>query len=136
MSAPFVTVNEGFIWFFPLYAPTWLQNMFTMGSWFWTHFAMLYSDILANDIYSPWVFEHYTGSAMWAYLSHYFWIVLVCQLVTRPFKLNLFSAIAVNFFGSLLLTYFSYFLLLKLFSKGKKGGPAKQKKQEEMKLKV
>jgi hypothetical protein len=44
ITIPAVDVNEGQIFYFPLYGPTWMQNMFCLGSFYWINYVPLYMD--------------------------------------------------------------------------------------------
>jgi hypothetical protein len=37
---------------------------------------------------------------MWGYLSHYFWLIIICQVFVRPFNLTLGWAIAILIVGT------------------------------------
>ena len=125
VTIPTVTENEGFLWFFPLYQPTWLQNVFTIGSFYWVYFYSWLTHGELTSKYNEKVYDFVIGSSMWGYLSHYMWIVLVVQALVRPFKLSLFPAILVNYVFGQLLICLSYILLQKL------SGLCSKKKNDE-----
>lgn len=107
--------NEGFLWFYPLYTPTWLQNMFVTGGWVWVYFYVWFMDEFGNKKFNVKVYDFCNNVCMWGYLTHYMFIVIIVRTIDRPYKLSLFWAIVANFVGCCCLITGSYVLLEKLF---------------------
>ena len=60
---------------------------------------------------------------MWAYLSHYLWIVIVAYYIVRPYKLDFAVAAPVTWMGTEVLVVLSDYaikFLFKMFGKGNK----------------
>ena len=127
ITVPSVTVNEGQIWYFPLYQPTWLQNIQLIGSFLWLYFYAWFFDEFTNFKFNDKVYDFVSEQSMWAYLSHYLWIVVVQRIICRPFKLSLFWTIVCNFVFGYSLILLSFILLKWITSKicAKKKKPIK-----------
>jgi len=50
---------------------------------------------IANKKFSEGAYRILTGCAMYAYVSHYFYIIVVAVAIIRPFKMNFGSGLAV-----------------------------------------
>lgn len=66
---------------------------------------------IGNDKFNETFFKYFTGAALYAYLSHYFWIILLAVLVVRPYKLTFPEAFALMFFGTFVLIFITYWPL-------------------------
>jgi len=63
---------------------------------------------VANKRFNEAAYVIFTGSALYAYVSHYFYIILVAVLLIRPFKLNFAQALILELIlvnGFILVTY-------------------------------
>ena len=113
-TSPTVTQNEAFIFFYPLYEPTWVQNNYVLGSFFWVYFYSWLALAYLNAEYDVFWYKFINGSSMWAYLSHYMWIVIVCQIFVRPFNMDFGPAAIINLVVSEALILASYWGLEKI----------------------
>ena len=112
---PCVSIKQGFLFFYPLYETTWLQNNFTIGTYLWVYIICWVTNETFNKVYDPWWFDFITGASMWAYISHYLWMVIVCRLFVVPFwqSLGLWWCFAINWAGTMALVWFTYWLTMK-----------------------
>ena len=79
---------------------------------------------MSNEKFDDYWYKTLNISSLWAYLSHYLWIVIVCQICIRPFKLTFINAWFVNFIGAEVLILLSYYLIDYIV--GKFGGKKKK----------
>lgn len=119
VTMPTVTQNEGFLWFYPMYYPFWLQSFYVIGGWYWVYVICFYNSIWTNKKWNEAVFNWVNEVSLWGYLSHYLWIVLVVVCIVRPLNLSLGEAIVLNFSLTLILINLSWWLMKKLCFKKK-----------------
>jgi len=120
---PTVTENEGFLFYYPLYEPTWLQDNYVIGSFLWVYYYSWLAVACLNQEFDKYWYKFINGSSMWAYISHYMWIVMICQIFVRPLKLSMGIASLVNLVCSQALIMGSYYLLQKLGKKDRRERP-------------
>lgn len=63
---------------------------------------------IANDKFNETVFDYVNGSSMYAYLSHYFFIILIGVFVIRPAHIDFVPGVILMFFGTQLLIMLTY----------------------------
>ena len=63
---------------------------------------------VANDKFNPMIYNYVSGSSLYAYLSHYFFILLLSVLVVRPYKMTFMPAFFTMFFGTQLAIFLTY----------------------------
>merc|ERR1711990_891896 len=68
-----------------------------------------------NDEYNRIVYNFVTGASLYAYLSHYFFIVVIVVVLVRPYKMGFIPAFFLVFFGTLLLISITYIPLNLLY---------------------
>jgi len=100
--------NMGHLFFYPLYTDYWLKCLYTSGTWIWVYAIIWTMAWMANDKYNDTIFKYVTGSSMFAYLSHYFYILLISVLIVRPNKMTFIPACALMFFGCQLMIFCTY----------------------------
>lgn len=66
---------------------------------------------ISNDKFNDTFYKYFTGAALWAYLSHYFWIILLSVTIVRPYKLNFPEAFCIMFFGTFVIIILTYWPL-------------------------
>lgn len=120
-TMPTVTHNEGFLWFYPLYFPFWLQSYFVIGGWYSVYYICYTNSLVTNSKFNVDVYNWVNGVSLWGYLSHYLFIVLIVVLIIRPLNLTVGPAIVINFSLSLILINLSYLLIVKCTKKKKRG---------------
>lgn len=72
----------------------------------------------ANKKFNDTGYRLITGSALYAYVSHYFFIILVAVLIIRPYKLTLLQGLALELFlvnATILISYLLFTLIYDLF---------------------
>ena len=78
------------------------------------------------------------GSSLFAYLSHYFFIIVIAVMIIRPYKITFIPALFLEYFltnAIVLITYIIFDFLWKLVFPGKsKEQKAKEKEEEEQAL--
>uniref|UniRef100_A0A7S3CJM0 Uncharacterized protein n=1 Tax=Strombidium rassoulzadegani TaxID=1082188 RepID=A0A7S3CJM0_9SPIT len=96
--SPSVNHDTGFLYFYPLYEQKWLQNYFVLGSFSWVYLLTWTSKYILNSKFNDTVFKLFVQGSMFAYLSHYLWIVLCNQYVVRRLDLPYSTGVFVTFF--------------------------------------
>jgi len=61
-----------------------------------------------NEEFSGIIYRFVTGVSLYAYLSHYFYIVVIVVVLVRPYKIGFIPAFFLVFFGTLLLIAITY----------------------------
>lgn len=70
---------------------------------------------ISNDKFNETFYKYFTGAALYAYLSHYFWIILLSVMIVRPYKLTFAEAFCLMFFGTFVLIFLTYWPLNALY---------------------
>lgn len=118
---PTVTEREGDIFYYPLYEPTWLQDNYVLGTFMWVYVYSWMAIAYLNKEFDKGYYKFINGSSMWAYISHYVWIVIICELFIRHnLKLGMAAGSVVNFVFSVGLILGSYYLIHRFCPKKKK----------------
>jgi hypothetical protein len=65
----------------------------------------------ADKQYNPTVYKFLAGSSLYAYLSHYFIIIMVAVLVIRPYQITIIPAIFVAYILTNAVIIVSYVIL-------------------------
>jgi hypothetical protein len=78
----------GQLFFYPLYDDYWLQCLYTTGTWLFVFTIVWITAHIANDKFNETFFKYFTGAALYSYLSHYFFIILLSVMIVRPYKLT------------------------------------------------
>lgn len=90
---------------------------------------------IANEKFNDEVYRIVNGSSMYAYLSHYFFIILFAVLIIRPYKVPFVWALIIEVILVNLVIILSYLLfdwLISLcFPRKDKKEPEKPKEEEE-----
>jgi len=110
-TSPSVNANEGDIFYYPLYEVKWLMNSYTIGSFFFVYYLSMLFHSICNTKFDPKVYKFVNGQSMWGYLSHYFWLIIICLVFVRPFKLSLGWAITILIVGTQSCIIGSYLLI-------------------------
>jgi len=108
LTSPMNYSNMGHLFFYPLYSDFSLQCLYTTGTWLWVFTIIWTMAYVANDKFNDTVFNYVCGSSMYAYLSHYFFILLISVMVVRPYKLGFMPALFLMFFGCQLMIFLTY----------------------------
>lgn len=108
LTSPMNFSNVGHLFFYPLYSTYWLQCLYTTGTWLWVFSIIWVMAAIANDKFNETVFDYVNGSSMYAYLSHYFFIILIGVFVIRPAHIDFVPGVILMFFGTQLLIMLTY----------------------------
>lgn len=108
ITTPMNYTNLGHLFFYPLYTDYWLQCLYTSGTWVWLYSIIWIMAWVANDKFNDTIFNYVIGSSMYAYLSHYLYILLISVFIVRPYKLGFVNACALMFFGTQLIILLTY----------------------------
>jgi len=90
--------ETGFLFFYPLYSDYTIQCLYTTGTWMWVYTITWLMHYAANKKFNDTAYKYICGSALYAYLSHYLWIILVAVFVIRPYKIDFLPAIFIEVF--------------------------------------
>lgn len=72
---------------------------------------------VANKKFNDNVYKYVAGSALYAYVSHYFFIVLWAVFIIRPYQISFIPALFIDFFltdAVIIATYVIFVLLWEL----------------------
>lgn len=117
VTSPLNNTREGYLFYYPIFQPKWLQNTYTLGGYFWIYYWLRVNQCILNpEIYNTSIFKFMTKVAMWGYLSHYLWIVLLNHLIVKPFNLSFLAGGPIVTFGTFILIPLSYVVLEKVQS--------------------
>ena len=96
------TVEKGTLnlFFYPLYFPTWLQNTYTLGSFWWVFLLSWWCQAICNDIQSKFWYNIICGTSTTGYVTHYFFIIISAYYFVRPLKMGFIG----GFFTNLIFT--------------------------------
>lgn len=102
LSSPQNYQQTGFLFFYPLYSDYTIQCLYTSGTWLWLYFIAWVMQAIANKQFNPTAYKFMSGSSLYAYLSHYFFIILIAVMIVRPYQITFIPAL----FLEILLTNF------------------------------
>lgn len=123
MSSPQNYQQTGFLFFYPLYSDYTIQCFYTTGTWMWVFTITWLMHAFANKKFSDFGYRLVTGSALYAYVSHYFFIIMIAVLIIRPYKLTFLQGLILEVFltnAIILLTYIIFTFIYDLFVPPKK----------------
>ena len=84
VNFPGTTKDVGFMFFYPIYDNTNIQNLFTCGSWQVIYFLIWLMSSQCNHMFNKQTYKIFTGSSMQVYLNHDLWIQVTCALFIYP----------------------------------------------------
>lgn len=108
ITSPMVYSNMGHLFFYPLYSSYPLQCLYTTGTWIWLYFVIWMMAKVGNDKFNDTVYNYVCGSSLYAYVSHYFFILILSVGIIRPYKLGFIPAFFIMFFGTEFLIFATY----------------------------
>lgn len=94
--SPLAYKDENFLFFYPLYNPTWMQSLYTSGSFYIVYLLVWYARKILNHKFNETAYNVFVAGSMWAYLTHYFWIIVCVTYVVRPYKLDFAQAVPIT----------------------------------------
>ena len=69
----------------------------------------------ANDKFNDVVYDFVSGASLYAYVSHYFFILILSVLIIRPNQIGFLPAFFIMFFGTFILVLATYIPLNLLY---------------------
>jgi len=82
--------------------------MYTTGTWVWVYVITWMMHAFANKKFNETTYKYVTGSSMYAYVSHYFFIIMIAVLIIRPYKITFLPALFLNIFLTNFVIMLSY----------------------------
>jgi len=116
----------GGLWYYPLMTAYSQQCFYSTGTWLWLYATTWYMEQNANKQFNPTLYHIVCDSALWTYVSHYLWIMLLVTCITRPLGFSQPAALFVLFFGTHALCYSTYLGVEKLAKLCTKKKPEEQ----------
>lgn len=116
-TSPMNYTNMGALFFYPLYSDYPLQVLHVIGTWLWVYVVVWLMAEFGNYPFNKMLYKFVSGCSLYAYLSHYFFIVVLVVAFVRPNKMGFVPAFFLVFFGTFILIIASYIpiaLLLEL----------------------
>lgn len=108
VSSPMNYTQTGFLFFYPLYTDYTIQCLYTTGTWVWVYVITWSMHAFSNKEFNKTTYKLVTGSSMYAYVSHYFFIIMIAVLIIRPYKMTFLPALFLNIFLTNALIILSY----------------------------
>ena len=117
LSSPQNYSQTWLLFFYPLYSDYTFQCLYTSGTWMWLFFTAWMMQYIANKKFNDTAYKLLTGSSLYAYLSHYFYIIVIAVGIVRPYKITFLPALFLNIFltnGVILLSYIFFVFIYEL----------------------
>ena len=89
----------------------WCRCFYTTGTWVFIYLIVWYMAALGNEKFNDLVYKYVTGAALYAYLSHYFFILIISVGIVRPYKIEFIPGLCLMFFGTFILIFITYWPL-------------------------
>jgi hypothetical protein len=115
LTCPMNYSEMGHLFFYPLYGNYTLQCLYTTGTWLWVFTIVWIMALIGNDKFNDTVYKYMTGASLYAYLSHYFFIIIISVSLVRPYKIKFIPAFFLMFFGTFFLIFITYWPLNALY---------------------
>jgi hypothetical protein len=108
ITSPMNYSNMGHLFFYPLYSEYNLQCLYTSGTWLWVFTIIWVMAKFCNEKFNDPIYNYVTGSSLYSYLSHYFFILIISVTLVRPYKISFIPALFLMFFGTQLCIFLTY----------------------------
>ena len=108
ITSPMVYSDMGHLFFYPLYRSFPLQCLYTSGTWMWVFAIIWMMAIVGNKKFNPMVYNYICGSSLYAYVSHYFWILIISVMIIRPYKIDFIPALFIMLIGTQICIFCTY----------------------------
>lgn len=69
----------------------------------------------SNSNFDGLVYKYVSGAALYAYLSHYFFILIISVMIIRPYSIEFIPALFLMLFGTFFLIFITYWPLNALY---------------------
>jgi hypothetical protein len=103
ITSPMNHSDVGDPYIYPLYTDFWLQVSFLLGSWLWLTVITWLFEYTCHQQFNMTYYNQISDMSNFAYISHFFFILLITLGIVRPNKLSFTSGVFFTFVGSLLL---------------------------------
>jgi hypothetical protein len=80
--------DPGQLWYYPLMKTYDLMAFHTTGTYLWLYAVTWYMALVANKKFNDTVYHVVCDSALWTYVSHYFWITMIAYYFTIPLDMS------------------------------------------------
>tara|TARA_B110000285_G_scaffold99998_1_gene113955 strand:+ start:409 stop:876 length:468 start_codon:yes stop_codon:yes gene_type:complete len=80
--------DPGQLWYYPLMKTYCLMCFHTTGTYLWLYSITWYMEIVANKKFHARVYAIVCDSALWTYVTHYFFITLIAYWITMPLSFS------------------------------------------------
>jgi len=108
LTCPMNYSDMGHLFFYPLYGTYGLRCLYTTGTWLWVYNIIWLMHKIGNDKFNDSVYNYVCGSSLYAYLSHYFFILIISVMIVRPYKMEFIPALFLMLFGTNFLIFITY----------------------------
>ena len=88
------------------------------GTYLWLYAVTWYMEMVGNKVFNKKIYQIVCDSALWTYVTHYFFIAIIAYWITTPLGFSQPWALFVLFFGTHACCYSSYQLLIYLTTCG------------------
>merc|ERR1712046_332698 len=99
------------IFLYALYSDYTIQCLYTSGTWMWVFFTAWMMQYIANKKFNDTAYKLLTGSSLYAYLSHYFYIIVIAVGIVRPYKITFLPALGLEIVLTNAIILVSYVIL-------------------------
>jgi hypothetical protein len=94
-----------------LYSDYTIQSLYTTGTWMWIYITAWLMQYVANKKFNDTAYKYMAGSSLYAYLSHYFFIIVIAVGIVRPYKIEFVPALFLEVIGTNVCILTSYSIL-------------------------
>jgi hypothetical protein len=115
LSSPQNYSNTGFLFFYPLFGDFTIMSLYTTGTWMFVFMISWVMHDLANKKFNDYAYRVLSGSSLYAYLSHYFFILVIAVTIIRPLGIPFVPAIFIEFILVNVVVFGSYMLFLLIY---------------------
>ena len=126
--------NTGFLFYYPLYSKFEYQALYTTGTWQWVYMIVWVFKEHSNQKFNEAFYDLMVGSSMWAYITHYVFIVLSANYIVRTMNLTYIPALLSNILFSEVMVLITYAMICKIKSLMPKKEKSENKKVTELKI--
>jgi hypothetical protein len=134
LSSPQNYSSTGFLFFYPLYSDFTIMCLYTTGTWMFLYIISWIMQVIANKKFNDYAYRVLSGSSLYAYLSHYFFILVIAVTIIRPLSIPFVPALFIEFIlvnAVVLLSYMLFLLIYDLIVPPKESEAPNAENEEE-----
>ena len=120
MTSPTNVTDQGYLFFYPIYPVTTLQSLHTTGTFMWLYIVNWQMEMTANSKFSEYWYDLIIGSSLYLYITHYFWLAIICKLITWNCNFSFTGNVFFNLILTEIVVVLTYLGLKKLIKLCKK----------------